>query len=155
MNIKKDLNILEILHEMRTLKRVIISLATKKEINKIMKYLQAINLKDICVQSSHNGSDRMINGIIKNLDLSEEIESKLISYNEYKKLAEEKIRQKAETATKAEMIVFYRDELHKDWETIAKAEDYGISQVYRIYKKEKNKQKNNDYFCEKMQDDRQ
>lgn len=130
---QKELTIQELLREMRTLKRTIVCLVEKKYINLVLRHLKAISIKDVCVQSSKGGNNTMINSLIKDERLSDDINSKINSYNEYKDLATEKIREKAETATDEEMIKFYRDELHWKWNDIAKVTNYSVRHCQRKY----------------------
>lgn len=131
---KKQMTIYDLLKEMRTLKRTVLCFVDKKYINKVLRYMKAISVKDVCVQSSKRGNDTMLNSIIKDEHFDEEINRNLNSYNEYKKLAEEEIRNMIKEKTDDEMIVFYRDELHWKWNDIAKAVNYSVKQCQRKYK---------------------
>lgn len=130
---QKELTIQELLREMRTLKRTIVCLVEKKYLNLVLRHLKAISYKDICVQSSRGGSDIMVNTMIKDERLGDDINRKINSYNEYKEIATEKIRKKAETATDEEMIKFYRDELHWKWNDISKTVGFSVRQCQRKY----------------------
>jgi len=116
MIVGKPLTIQEILNEMRTLKRTVLCLCEKRDLNRILRYMKAIQVKDVCVQSSKGSSDVMLMQIIKDNELTDTIDAKITSYNSYKGLAVERIKEMSKTATEEEMIVFYRDILHWKWE---------------------------------------
>jgi len=138
MIVGKPLTIQEILNEMRTLKRTVLCLCEKRDLNRILRYMKAIQVKDVCVQSSKGSSDVMLMQIIKDNELTDTIDAKITSYT-YKVLAVERIKEMSKTATEEEMIVFYRDILHWKWEDIARATNYSLSQCHRKYKQLKNK----------------
>lgn len=133
----KQLTIYDMLKHMRTLKRTILCLVDKKYINLALRYMKAISLKDVCVQSSKGGNNAMLNSIIKDEHFEEEINSNLTSYNEYRNMAIEEIKKMIEEKTDEEMIVFYKDELHWKVSDICKATHYSKAQFYRIYNKAK------------------
>jgi len=95
--------------------------------------MKAIQVKDVCVQSSRGSFDALLMQIIKDNELTDTIDAKITSYT-YKVLAVERIKEMSKTVTEEEMIVFYRDILHWKWEDIAKATNYSLSQFHRKYK---------------------
>ncbi len=130
---KKDLTIFERLREMRTLRRTVLCLIDKKYINLALRYMKAISIKDVCVQSSKGGSDIMLNSIIKDEHFDDEINNNLTSYNEHKQIAIEEIKKMIAEKTDEEMIVFFRDELKWKWDDICKVFNYSLRQCHRLY----------------------
>ena len=132
----KELTLDEIIEEMNNLKKRIYSIATQMEINISNIMVKAITPNDVKVKGGKIG-DKMTNFVIKDDELKEELESKIASYNEYRKKAIAKIEA---TDDVNERIVFYRDKLHWKWYDIAKTENFSIRQAqrrYKIYKKSK------------------
>jgi len=95
--------------------------------------MKAIQVKDVCVQSSRGSFDALLMQIIKDNELTDTIDAKITSYT-YKVLVVERIKEMSKTATEEEMIVFCRDILHWKWEDIARTTNYSLSQFHRKYK---------------------
>ncbi len=131
----KQMTVYDMLRQMRTLKRTILCLVDKKNINLALRYMKVISVKDVCVQSSKGGSNAMLNSIIKDEHFDEEINNNLNAYNDFRNMAIEEIKKMIEEKTDEEMIVFYKDELHWKVSDICKATNYSRAQVYRIYKR--------------------
>ena len=132
----KELTLEEIIEEMNDLKKQIYSIATQIEINISSIHLKSITPKDIMVKGGKIG-DKMTNFVIRDESLKEEFEAKKQSYNEYRRLAIDKIKS---TDDVNERIVLYRDKLHWKWYDIASVENYSERQVRRRYKKQKDVQ---------------
>ena len=101
----KELTLEEIIEEMNDLKKQIYSIATQIEINISSIHLKSITPKDIMVKGGKIG-DKMTNFVIRDESLKEEFEAKKQSYNEYRRLAIDKIKS---TDDVNERIVLYRD----------------------------------------------
>ena len=132
MILGKELTIEEILDEMNDLKKRINSIATILRIK--MEPLKGIEYKDVVSKGSNVMNDVMLNRIIKTDELAQELEAKKESYNDYRRVAVEKIQKMREEKSVDEMIVFYRDKLHWKWREIAKITNYSSRQCLRKYK---------------------
>lgn len=135
MLLEKKLNIKEILREMNRLRKRFYSLATilQKRINP----LKGITYKDIQINGGGGASDIMTNNLIKIEEDKETLESIRDSYNSYRNLAIDRIIEMQEEKTDAEMIVFFRDELHWKWKDIARIMSYSERHCRRLYNQEK------------------
>ena len=105
----KQMTVYDMLRQMRTLKRTILCLVDKKNINLALRYMKVISVKDVCVQSSKGGSNAMLNSIIKDEHFDEEINNNLNAYNDFRNMAIEEIKKMIEEKTDEEMIVFYKE----------------------------------------------
>lgn len=132
--IEKKLTIKEIFDEMRTIKARLIRLAEKY--NRATTDITAVNYKDIVTSGGRQG-DIMLNKVIKKEELENEFDIVKESYNSYKELAIEEIRDMIKNNSIEYCIVYFRDSLRWSWRDISKLFNYSIRQLQRIYKKKK------------------
>ncbi len=136
MILEKELTIDEVLDEMNRLKKRIEVLNTILRIK--LEPLKGLTYKDVISKTSNIHNDIMLNRIEKKDKLLDELVAKVMSYNDYRWLAIEKIQKMREEKSVEEMIVFYRDKLHWSWKHICKLTNYSRSQANKKYNKAKN-----------------
>ncbi len=135
IELKKDLNIKEIITEMMTLKSKLIKLSHKY--NRSMILISAITYKDIITKGGKKSDDIMLNKTIQREEIKDEFDIVKESYNGYKDLAIEKIQEMIATKPVEECIVYFRDELHWKWKDISKLFTYSLRQCHNLYSKGK------------------
>ena len=90
-----------------------------------------------CLVANNNFS-KYINKQIKKEDLENKFDADLASYNFYKELAIDEIREMISKESVEYCITYFRDELKWKWKDICKVFNYSRSQCNKIYKKYKN-----------------
>lgn len=136
MILEKKLTIKEILVEMKSIKIKLIKLSEKY--NRSTANITAISWKDIMVNGGRKG-DIMLNKVIKKEELEDEFDIVKASYDSYKNLAIEEIREMLATKSTEYCITYFRDELKWKWKDICKVFNYSLRQCHNIYNKFKNK----------------
>lgn len=132
--IEKKLTIREIFNEMKVLKARLIRLAEKY--NRATTDITAVNYKNIMTSGGRQG-DIMLNKVIKKEELENEFDIVKTSYNSYKELAIEEIKNMIANNSVEYCIVYFRDSLKWNWRDISKLFNYSIRQCQRLYKKKK------------------
>lgn len=132
--IEKKLTIREIFNEMKVLKARLIRLAEKY--NRATTDITAVNYKNIMTSGGRQG-DIMLNKVIKKEELENEFDIVKTSYNSYKELAIEEIKNMIANNSVENCIVYFRDSLKWNWRDISKLFNYSIRQCQRLYKKKK------------------
>ncbi len=132
--IEKKLTIREIFDEMKVLKARLIRLAEKY--NRATTDITAINYKDIMTSGGRQG-DIMLNKVIKKEELENEFDIVKDSYNSYKELAVEEIKEMIANNSVEHCIVYFRDNLHWKWRDITKLFNYSLRQCHNLYNKGK------------------
>lgn len=136
MILEKKLTIKEIFDEMQSLKARLINLATVY--HRSTARITAVTWKDIVVGGGRKG-DIMLNKVIKKEELENKFDADLASYNFYKELAIEEIREMISKESVEYCIAYFRDELKWRWEDIRKLFNYSLRQCHNLYNKHKNK----------------
>lgn len=136
MILEKKLTIKEIFDEMQSLKARLINLATVY--HRSTASITAVTWKDIVVGGGRKG-DIMLNKVIKKEELENKFDADLASYNFYKELAIEEIREMISKESVEYCIAYFRDELKWRWEDIRKLFSYSLRQCHNLYNKHKNK----------------
>lgn len=136
--IEKKLTIKEILDEMKVLKTRLIRLAEKY--NRATTDITAVNYKDIMTSGGRQG-DIMLNKVIKKEELENEFDIVKTSYNSYKELAIEEIKNMIANNSVEYCIVYFRDNLHWKWKNITKLFNYSLRQCHNLYNKGKKNKK--------------
>lgn len=136
MILEKKLTIKEIFDEMQSLKARLINLATVY--HRSTASITAVTWKDIVVGGGKKG-DIMLNKVIKKEELENKFDADLASYNFYKELAIEEIREMISKESVEYCIAYFRDELKWRWEDIRKLFNYSLRQCHNLYNKHKNK----------------
>lgn len=136
MILEKKLTIKEIFDEMQSLKARLINLATVY--HRSTASITAVTWKDIVVGGGRKG-DIMLNKVIKKEELENKFDADLASYNFYKELAIEEIREMISKESVEYCIAYFRDELKWRWEDIRKLFNYSLRQCHNLYNKHKNK----------------
>lgn len=132
--IEKKLTIREILDEMNALKARLIRLAEKY--NRATMDITAVNYKDIMTSGGRQG-DIMLNRVIKKEELENEFDIVKASYNSYKELMIEEIKDMIANNSVEYCIVYFRDNLKWNWRDISKLFNYSDRHCRRLYKNEK------------------
>lgn len=132
--IEKKLTIREIFDEMKALKAKLIRLAEKY--NRATTDITAVNYKDIMASGGRKG-DIMLNKVIKKEELENEFDIVKASYNSYKELAIEEIKDMIKNNSVEYCIVYFRDNLHWKWRDITKLFNYSLRQCHNLYNKGK------------------
>nr|DAN73418.1 MAG TPA: hypothetical protein [Caudoviricetes sp.] len=136
MILEKKLTIKEIFDEMKSIKARLINLATVY--HRSTASITAVTWKDIVVGGGKKG-DIMLNKVIKKEELENKFDADLASYNSYKELAIEEIREMISKESVEYCIAYFRDELKWRWEDIRKLFNYSLRQCHNLYNKHKNK----------------
>lgn len=136
MILEKKLTIKEIFDEMQSIKARLINLATVY--HRSTASITAVTWKDIVVGGGRKG-DIMLNKVIKKEELENKFDADLASYNFYKELAIEEIREMISKESVEYCIAYFRDELKWRWEDIRKLFNYSLRQCHNLYNKHKNK----------------
>lgn len=136
MILEKKLTIKEIFDEMQSIKASLINLATVY--HRSTASITAVTWKDIVVGGGRKG-DIMLNKVIKKEELENKFDADLASYNSYKELAIEEIREMISKESVEYCIAYFRDELKWRWEDIRKLFNYSLRQCHNLYNKHKNK----------------
>lgn len=136
MILEKKLTIKEIFIEMKSIRARLIYLSEKY--HRSMSSITAVNWKDIVVGGGRKG-DIMLNRVIKKEELENEFDVVKASYDSYKDLAIEEIREMISTNSVEYCIVYFRDELNWKWDDISKVFNYSLRQCHNLYNKYKNK----------------
>ena len=134
MILEKKLTIKEIFDEMQSIKARLINLADIY--HKSTASITAVTWKDIVVGGGRKG-DIMLNKVIKKEELENKFDADLASYNSYKELAIEEIREMISKESVEYCIVYFRDVLKWKWKDICKVFNYSLRQCHRLYDKEK------------------
>ena len=130
MILKRNLTIKEIFDEMKTIKARLVSLSERY--HKSTLNITAISWKDVVVGGGRKG-DIMLNKVIRKEELENKFDADLASYNSYKELAIEKIREMISKESVEYCIVYFRDILHWKWDDISKVFYYSSRHCRRIY----------------------
>ena len=130
MILEKKLTIKEIFDEMQSIKARLINLATVY--HRSTASITAVTWKDIVVGGGRKG-DIMLNKVIKKEELENKFDADLASYNFYKELAIEEIREMISKESVEYCIAYFRDVLKWKWEDISKVFNYSSRHCRRIY----------------------
>lgn len=130
MILEKKLTIKEIFDEMQSIKARLINLADIY--HRSTASITAVAWKDIVVGGGRKG-DIMLNKVIKKEELENKFDADLASYNSYKELAIEEIREMISKESVEYCIVYFRDTLHWKWDDISKVFNYSSRHCRRIY----------------------
>ena len=130
MILKRNLTIKEIFDEMQSIKARLINLADIY--HRSTASITAVAWKDIVVGGGRKG-DIMLNKVIKKEELENKFDADLASYNSYKELAIEEIREMISKESVEYCIVYFRDTLHWKWDDISKVFNYSSRHCRRIY----------------------
>lgn len=130
MILKRNLTIKEIFDEMQSIKARLINLADIY--HRSTASITAVAWKDVVVGGGRKG-DIMLNKVIKKEELENKFDADLASYNSYKELAIEEIREMISKESVEYCIVYFRDTLHWKWDDISKVFNYSSRHCRRIY----------------------
>lgn len=130
MILKRNLTIKEIFDEMQSIKARLINLADIY--HRSTASITAVAWKDVVVGGGRKG-DIMLNKVIKKEELENKFDADLTSYNSYKELAIEEIREMISKESVEYCIVYFRDTLHWKWDDISKVFNYSSRHCRRIY----------------------
>ena len=132
---QKELTIYEVLRELQELKKEYYRLATLLAIR--IEPLRGLSFNDVnSTIKGHGGAkDTMTNNFAKIEEYQTKLDAIKDSYDSYYNDAMKKIKIMQDSCSEAEMIVFYRDELHWKWKDIAKIVHYTDRHCKRIYNK--------------------
>lgn len=131
----QNLTVKELFDELKTLESRLISLSHKY--NRTLT-ITAITWKDILVKGGKK-DDIMLNNVIKREELQDEFDIAKISYDSYKEVTIEKIREMIANHSVEYCIVYFRDELGWKWKDICRLFNYSRSQASKKYSDFKNR----------------
>lgn len=134
--IGKNLTIKELFDEMKVLRGRLIKLSHKY--NRSLVGIKSITYKDVLVKGGKR-DDVMLNSVIKREEAETEFDVVKASYEDYREVAIDKIKEMIATKSKEECIVYFRDTLEWKWNDIAKMFNYSLRQCHNLYSKGKNK----------------